>query len=1464
MADSINNNAVDGMGRSYSGIDLNMLKSLMSGKVGDEKPFNSKGTDEIKEEIAKLAKLLASKNAQFAKDIQKAVSYINEMKNVLSSVNKNLSSKESGSNFTDMANALGKILNPLVKKDATSTSSDSIRKAILTSNSELKIGFKSMEKASNLLGNLFHEFIKLMEPLVDEGLKKGSIYTRDERLAKKIGKGVKLEPGTIKKVTAGIMVGDNVSKEFKEALESMGLEDRIQEISSGALKQAGNLADAGMSEQKALLKAFEEYGQSAGLTKKEMNQFLAARTEIFDAAQVISERRKKAEESTSIGAHFSSFEKGATTIKKVVDYIGPALTSFAKEMANVDFSLSGIVQKTKDQYKAQLDFQRSLYQTMGTAGNLAESQAALNDLSYSYAETGVETVEAYKMASKYQKAGLKLEKDTSRVIKGQLATEKQIGLEAGSLGDYFMDMKQSAGMSGIEVRQLGLDMSNVAKSSGLSGEAMKSVVDKSKELAKQLQSMGTLTVDANKNSLSILAEAKKLGVDDQSAELLKGMGGMNAMMKSQHRTLIANAADASGTMADIMAGTIMDDPEKLKKFGDGLKAVNENILNNDIEAKYKVRSYADLKALAISARTDENAKQALMKINLAAQQQGTTAEAMLKLPETFEKGTRTTQEKLAELNADHTKTIEQKTKLKNQIEESAQSSLIAKLSETVNYSKGNLDDALANFKIAGGKELEGMGADAGGLLSKSLEATNARLAAAGEKPLALDQKALDKALASGKKGELQEVIATLQEGQSKAAAAEQAMNNPVDRSARSLKTIEDTIVGWGTGILGSISGALVKLGAIVPLVGTILTTIIAIKAMAKAKEVAANLSTASSMTPAPPPRLSGPTSGPAPAPPPNLPGPAPVPAPPPNTGETKGKDVVVSPKEKAKVDNVVVSPKEKAKVDDATSKPKGKAGAKAVAAGGKDVSPAGKKPVVPKGKAVSAKPKGKLGAIMSGGSAMAGGLAETAMSVIGGGEDEGCACSVAESALSKVSGIAGIATDAAMTAADVALDTTKKTGKAVANVADDAAKGAAKGAAKATAKGITSSVDDAAIAVTKSAGAMSSATGFMGKSLGVLGKVAGPLVSVAGAGIEIAAGGDVTEAISGGAGGLIGGALLGTVGTFIGGPIGTAVGGAIGAYAGDWLGRIGSEYLPGVWEGVKDVSSSIWEGTKDVASSLWDSAGTVAGGIADGAVSLAKGIDDFTGGRISAATDAIGGVASDVAGWTGDKISGAASAVGNAASAVGSAASAGWSSFTGWLGFAEGAREIDNNGLAMLHKGEVIFPKSIVESLVAKGTSSFGSLGGYLQDVGGGLASAASKFVESGGVGGLLGSAVTNLGSSLAGYAGSIFGSPSKMQGEMATAELANGSNKASSLATAGSAALSNIAAATESQNSISSEIKGVLKDILQEMIKSNNGDGGGSGETYAGMSSSRDAFKSPIGNINDVAVKNVTQEAYG
>lgn len=1471
MADSINSNnpAVDGMGRSYPGIDKSLLQSLMSGKVGDAKAFNSKGTDEVKEEIKKLAKILSSKNADFIKDLQKAVKYIDEMRKVVSSLNEKGSSKKQTSDFGNMANALGKILAPLIKKGEGSNTADVISKAMSSSKNEMKTGFKSMERVTSHLASVFGEFIKMMEPFVDEGLKKGSIFTRDVRLTDKIGKGIKIEKGSIQAWNKQIFSkSGGLTKGFREAFADIqsgaGGGTDYQKYIADAFSKAEELTGLGFSEVEALNKAFKEVGDTIG-DSKARKQFKANQDLMIERVRALEKENK-----------ILSKEGIANFVGKV----GDSLANMATEIMDVDVSLTAIRKDIVDLVKVQNDFKQASFETSGIIKTNAEYQKELALVSGTINETGFEQAKAQQLAVKYQRAGLKLNKDTAKVIKSQLSTEKQLGLEAGTLDSHFKSMSMEAGFSGGQIEQMGRDMANVAKSSGLSGEAMRDVVEKTRELTKLLQASGTLTVDANKNILGFLAEAKKLGVEEGAGEFGKALSGMKEFNQSQNRFL-QSAVGQAGMIGKVYNRTLLSDKEGLTKVAEQYQKNLSRQLGKAADGT-EIKTYKDFIKAKTKAEMSGN-EQEMARLMKAREQieaaTGQSLESALKVPEALLKGvaesSKPLQEKIDEINRKQADGLIEKEAAERQIEkmraESA-TSLLTKMTEVAAASDGAAQFTEYLSK-KGGQDLIDIAAGASPeeAIEKSLEAVNKRLKESGVKELNFSKDLLKRAVSGGKDGE--EAMTEVQEAVMKASreADERDMrkNNPAYEAAQTLKDIKDMLSGSVAGWLGGLNKWVFIAGGVLAAIGGASALVSVWKAGQKIIGSIGNKATAP--PPAPPPNLA-----PAPAPPPKLDdkGKTIAPAPPPNTDE-KGK--------KVKGATTVVTPHVDAgetKGKDAAKPKKGKGTAapstKSKGFEFEEKLPTGRKSMWQKTKSFGSGVKGKIGGLFSGGAALAGGLAETAVNALGGGGDEGggCACSIAESALSQVGSLAGVATDAASATAEAALDATKKTGKNVANVADDAAKGAAKGAAKSAAKATAGVADDAVKAAGQSAGLMSKATGFLGKTVGFLGKAAGPLASVAGAGIEIAAGGDVKEAVSGGVGGLIGGALGGAAGA-LAGPLGAMAAGAVGAYVGDWLGRMGSEYLPGIWEGAKNVASTLWEGARNVGSNIASSigaAGSWAGDKISGAASWA-------GDKISGAASAVG----DAAGWAGDKISGAASAVANstvgkavggaaswagdkisgAASSVGSAASAGWSKFTGWLGFAEGAREIENSGLAMLHKGEVIFPMEIVKSLVAKGTSSFGSLGGFLENVGGGLTSAASKFTESGGVTGLLGSAATKLGSTIVDSVGGFFGSTSKMQGEMANAEMKSGSDKAATVSTSGSSMLSAIATASESQVTVSKEIRDILRDMLSNMINSNAGMGG-EGENYVGMSTNRDAFKAPIGNINDGAVKNVSQIAYG
>ena len=75
-------------------------------------------------------------------------------------------------------------------------------------------------------------------------------------------------------------------------------------------------------------------------------------------------------------------------------------------------------------------------------------------------------------------------------------------------------------MSNNQIADMGRGMRDVAKSTGLTGEALKGVVDSSMQFVDQMRKAATLSSSASKNIFELGANAKKLGVEEEMNKLI--------------------------------------------------------------------------------------------------------------------------------------------------------------------------------------------------------------------------------------------------------------------------------------------------------------------------------------------------------------------------------------------------------------------------------------------------------------------------------------------------------------------------------------------------------------------------------------------------------------------------------------------------------------------------------------------------------------------------------------------------------------------------------------------------------------------------------------------------------------------------------------------------------------------------------------------------------------------------------
>jgi hypothetical protein len=304
-------------------------------------------------------------------------------------------------------------------------------------------------------------------------------------------------------------------------------------------------------------------------------------------------------------------------------------------------------------------------------------------------------------------------------------------------------------------------------------------------------------------------------------------------------------------------------------------------------------------------------------------------------------------------------------------------------------------------------------------------------------------------------------------------------------------------------------------------------------------------------------------------------------------------------------------------------------------------------------------------------------------------------------------------------------------------------------------------------------------------------------------GLEKGGAADELLGVAGAAGvGAMTGAAIGSVVPVVGTAIGAGVGAVIGAGAEltkvftaeesglrnavtGFATNIGSTImgLPGTIGGAfESISSYLGEGANSIYQSVSGFATNIGTTFSSGIDSVSKGLTSLantaTEGFAGTAKDnwnrmvetgpSVVGAAGQLAGGVGDVMQGnisqgatkAALAIVEALGASGQglmgAAKAGLSAINPWNWFKEGTREIQTPGIGMLHAGEMIIPKQVLDDLKASGNGKFqGSLFGNVMNNG----TESDKNMGASVGGGLVGQLINSMTSGISSALGmSLFG----------------------------------------------------------------------------------------------------------
>lgn len=224
------------------------------------------------------------------------------------------------------------------------------------------------------------------------------------------------------------------------------------------------------------------------------------------------------------------------------------------------------------------DFRREMrnlaFQTEGITGNFREAQAEFAKIGENIAgRTGVNVTAFQKAYMNNARKGFKDQKAGMKVLESGLKLSTLIGSETQATAGLFADWHRELGLGAVEMERMANNMQMVARSTGVTGDELISVMKSSEGILKNLRNQGTLTTTAARNVTQAMAEFQKRGFGDEGQKMLSAMSGYSGFQGADKGTqTVLGIASAEGGVdyRDVMFGDVVQDADKMGKMSEGL------------------------------------------------------------------------------------------------------------------------------------------------------------------------------------------------------------------------------------------------------------------------------------------------------------------------------------------------------------------------------------------------------------------------------------------------------------------------------------------------------------------------------------------------------------------------------------------------------------------------------------------------------------------------------------------------------------------------------------------------------------------------------------------------------------------------------------------------------------------------------------------------------------------------------
>lgn len=456
------------------------------------------------------------------------------------------------------------------------------------------------------------------------------------------------------------------------------------------------------------------------------------------------------------------------------------------------------------------DIREAAYET----GNVTKQTQGLlrsyEQIDKSVAQTGMDRDAFQESYMKNLKSGLKNQKDAQKVAIAQLSTERQLGLSAGDLNETFRDFATAGRMSTVQISTMGMGMRNVARNTGLTGEALKSAITASKTFVDNLRNAAQLSSSSATNVTELTANFQKLGVSDVGGEISKYLtSGTQVLLEgsSQTANFLYMAAASAGKVSELQQGTLTKSKQGIKSLAAGMEQVLKNFGVDSLEAIDKIPD--DVKTtLNLQLKTVTGMELGQLR---------SVIEATKETGKTFS-------DRLEDINKKREKnlTLEERTALKEEERRLKASKGIEVLTALDEASKGASDmstalDIFSRRRKDFEQDIQAMGGAFGSgieaartSITTSIDEINKGLVKAGKTQLKIDVSEIEEALRNPVG--LRELVSKIQAGDKELATAQKSQLDPARAAQQTLMEVNDQLRSYSNSALSYMKAIVGELG----------------------------------------------------------------------------------------------------------------------------------------------------------------------------------------------------------------------------------------------------------------------------------------------------------------------------------------------------------------------------------------------------------------------------------------------------------------------------------------------------------------------------------------------------------------------------------------------------------------------------------------------------------------------------